>query len=408
MTISNASPSGSYTVTVTATDNCGATSSATFLLTVSGPQITGLIPSTVCQNSDPSPVTITGLRFTADTLVLWNGVARAATFVDAERLRVMPSFEDLTSPRQIAVRVADPSGTAFPGTAVFTVLADQTPPVVMAPEPIAIVESLVKELGGTGEHGATSLTSLELAEFLSLARATDECSPADSLGVRFSDGRAVTGEAIFPPGISTVEFLFADRTGNIGAGGSMVTVYRLGSLIEPSSAPGLADYLLLMNVLAGNAFLGSARYPAPAAAADVNRDGTIDRDDLRAFEGYLVGGTEPRRRRPVIRERPYNALYPIRIDPAGMIGAFRATIRFDPARVSAASVVAAGSVFSLRSTPLSIANQAGKLIIIGAITGTVGPSGPLEVATIRFAEFAAGGVASVRTESLEITPPLAP
>ncbi|HNG31486.1 MAG TPA: putative Ig domain-containing protein, partial [Blastocatellia bacterium] len=51
VTISNAGPSGTYTVTVTVTDNCGATAQQTFTLTVNGAPTLGPIPLSIAQGT---------------------------------------------------------------------------------------------------------------------------------------------------------------------------------------------------------------------------------------------------------------------------------------------------------------------------------------------------------------------
>ncbi|HUP50350.1 MAG TPA: hypothetical protein VNA04_16355 [Thermoanaerobaculia bacterium] len=412
VTIGNAGPSGSYTVTVTAADDCGATSTSSFLLTVLGPAILGLSPDVTCQNGEPPAIIVAGARFTPQTRVLWNGTSRVTTFLDPARLLLALDASDLAMPGQAVVRVGEPGGAPSPESVLFTVVEDSTPPRVAAPLPVAVADTLSEGLGDSGAAGATAATSPSLRAFLDQATAEDDCSAVSAPAVQMAGGAPVFDHTVFPPGRSDVEFLFHDRSGNIGAGPSAVTVYRLGALIAPTAVPGLADFLLLLNVLDGHAALGTPSHPAPPAAADVNRDGRVDANDRRMFESYLTGATAstpPSRRRAVGPAAPPPIVHRVHVESAGRVGAFRVTLRLDPALVRVVSVqpgTASAFASSLRATPAASANESGRLVILGAVTGSDGPSGALEVAVVELLEIAPAGAASVRTESVEIVPPL--
>jgi uncharacterized protein (TIGR03437 family) len=101
ITVQNAGPRDNFTVTVTALDNCQATSTTTFLLAVGQPNpvpsITTANPNLIAVGSPGSVVTLTGTNFVPDSKVLWNNSQRVTTFVSTQELKVALTAQDLAT-----------------------------------------------------------------------------------------------------------------------------------------------------------------------------------------------------------------------------------------------------------------------------------------------------------------------
>jgi hypothetical protein len=402
ITIAGAGPAGDHTITVTATDDCGAVATAALTVSVPVVSIAELSPAGACQNAPPLELAVVGSGFQPGMRVLWNGTPRPTTFAGPARLAISVTAADLAAAAVVSIAIANGAGASLTPSIPFTIASDATAPAVDVPAPIALVESLTDRISSAGPHGATPATSARLRAFLAAAGATDFCSAVRDLGAS-ANGVPVGDATLFAPGTTPVLFAFADATGNTGTGESAVTVWRYGSLVAPGRDPGAADLLVLANVVAGRIALESARFPAPAAAADLDHDGTIDALDLALFHDYLDPASEPLpgpRRRMIVRTGPGDpSTYPLTIDsPGATLGAFVATVRFDPARVELVAVEpgSAGEFErALEATAPAAANRTGVLIVAGAQTSAASPRGSVEVARLRFREVAAGGLASV-------------
>ncbi|MBX7222871.1 MAG: hypothetical protein K1Y36_23180 [Blastocatellia bacterium] len=109
---------GTFTITVTATDNCGATTSTSFTLGTTpfqkGPFITSISPTSGTRGSS---VTITGGNFSQVTSVLFNGAA--ATFTIDSSTQITATVPNTASTGPIVVNAAGGSSATGP---TFTVI----------------------------------------------------------------------------------------------------------------------------------------------------------------------------------------------------------------------------------------------------------------------------------------------
>ncbi len=233
VTVTNAGPSGVYTVTVTATDNCGATSTATFQLTVnSNPTIVAAGPLTRTQGAPAtvSPIaTVNDADQPANTLAVnvnggssatVNGVTVSGITVNAAgQVSATVGASCGASNASFTLRVTDSFGAFATATLTVNVLTETTPPVI---NPIANVVA-------TLPNG--SATSMPVT--FPLPTATDNCG---SVTVTTTP---VSG-SIFQLGTTTVNVTATDSNGNTATATFTVTVqYPFSGFSGRVESPGV-------------------------------------------------------------------------------------------------------------------------------------------------------------------------
>lgn len=127
ISIANAGPRERYTVTVTATDNCQATSSTSFVLSVGQPNpiptLTSVSPNIIAVRTQGTTLTVRGLGFLPETKVLWNDSVRATTFVSATELTAVITPQDLATIGTASVAVQSPGpGGGKSGTLLVSIV----------------------------------------------------------------------------------------------------------------------------------------------------------------------------------------------------------------------------------------------------------------------------------------------
>jgi uncharacterized protein (TIGR03437 family) len=150
LTVNNPAPVGSYNLTITATDNCGAMASRNAVLTVVPPvAITTLDPNTKQAQSGDFTLMVNGSGFTANSKVRWNGGDRTTTFNSATKLTAtIPAADiNLTTAGTANITVFDPAaGGITSNIASFT---------ITAPNPVPAITSLNPATALAGDAGFT-------------------------------------------------------------------------------------------------------------------------------------------------------------------------------------------------------------------------------------------------------------
>lgn len=141
----------------------GGLSSASIVLNVTsntGAMISTLDPSFAAVGSPPFTLQVIGMNFFPQSIVTFDGVPRATTFVSSLHLTVDVTTGDLASPRQIAVAVVNPGGiTSAPANLTIASI----PPVIQSLAPstaIAGDAGFVLTVTGSG-FSATSIVNVK-------------------------------------------------------------------------------------------------------------------------------------------------------------------------------------------------------------------------------------------------------
>ncbi len=144
VSISGAQPVGTHTITIRATDGCGGITDASFTLTVNGPTITSLNPSSTQQNSSNVLVTVNGTNFVPGSVIVYNGSNHATTFGNGTTLTMTLSASDTAVAGTKTVTVVNSPGAGGTSNSVlFTI----------DPAGICNSQSVNVSPGGTG-HAA--------------------------------------------------------------------------------------------------------------------------------------------------------------------------------------------------------------------------------------------------------------
>ncbi|HEV7766444.1 MAG TPA: Ig-like domain repeat protein, partial [Thermoanaerobaculia bacterium] len=385
--------------------------------------LSSIAPQSICQGAPPFTLTVHGSGFDATTRVRWNGDTRTPTLVDAGTLILEIATADVDTSSDIEVTVLDAGNNPVANPQTFTVAADVTAPVVVAPPPITVAQSVCSPDG----PGARASDVPALLAFLQSATATDECSVPIALTPQL-DGFDIDEDTVFPGGTSDVSFRFIDRAGNITPAVSQVTVQLFGDLSSDGNVDA-SDRLILENYLVGNLQQGTAPFIAPLSAADLNGDGNVDSTDSLLLANQLVGNIDclrtnragadsasasidaslAGRRRAVRPPSATEVAFPVRIDLTGVrideqpatLGSYVVRVTFDPDRVRVRSV-RGGATPQFAATPAateaSVANHSGVLRISGVQLDRYAPIGLIEVAQVRLIEIAPDGLSSVTLE----------
>ena len=206
-------PTGTTTVTYSATNSAGTTTGTQTVTVLEDPNISPTIdaPANLTVNTGPD-------------------AAFCGTFVGDATLGVATANDNC--PGFVVTRAGVPAGNNFPvGTTTITytvtdrvgntaqdtqtvTVIDNTPPVVTPPGPVTL---------NTGP-GATScsVTVSDLNATLGIASATDNC-PAPAGGFVINRGGVPAGN-VFPVGTTTLTYSTVDANGNTGSAQQVVTV----------------------------------------------------------------------------------------------------------------------------------------------------------------------------------------
>ena len=143
--INNAGPPGVYPVSVTATDNCGATTVASFKLTVislnPSPTITSLSPASVFAGNGGFSLTINGTNFVNGSVVRWNGQDRITGFISVNKLSALITAADIASAGSASVTVFNPApGGGLSNATAFAIngQADLAVTQSFSPSPVGV------------------------------------------------------------------------------------------------------------------------------------------------------------------------------------------------------------------------------------------------------------------------------
>lgn len=79
------------------------------------PGLTSVSPSTVARNSGNQYLTVAGSGFMPGAVILWNGVARTTTFIDATHLQFAVAAADVAAPQTVSLTAENPGSTASTG-----------------------------------------------------------------------------------------------------------------------------------------------------------------------------------------------------------------------------------------------------------------------------------------------------
>jgi hypothetical protein len=168
------------------------------------------------------------------------------------------------------------------GSATVTVAPDGTAPVVAAPAPVTVTQSLCCGITFAGASGATNAA---VQTFLSAGSATEECTTATRLAPQVGGGDADSATC-FSTGTTNVTFRFQDVAGNVGTALSSVTVRTFGDL-DVDGTIGASDLVILRGYLNLALSPGTPPFLAPSALADLNHDATVDATDMVLLRSYL-------------------------------------------------------------------------------------------------------------------------
>jgi len=143
LTVNNAGPSGTYDLTLTATDNCGLTATRNAQLKVVAPLvITSLDPATKQAQSGEFTLMVNGSGFTANSKVLWNGAERVTAFGSATKLSAtIPATDlNLNAAGSANITVTDPvAGGLISNTATFNITAPNPVPAITTLNPSTVL-----------------------------------------------------------------------------------------------------------------------------------------------------------------------------------------------------------------------------------------------------------------------------
>lgn len=116
----------------------GVSAAVAFAIVYPKPTITSLSPSKTGAGSNPTEVTVTGTKFFASSVVTFNGVASATTFVDDKHVKATLTVAQLAVAGTIDVKVVNstPGGGANDGTNTITV--ENGVPKINAFQPAAV------------------------------------------------------------------------------------------------------------------------------------------------------------------------------------------------------------------------------------------------------------------------------
>ena len=113
--------------------NPGSTPSnaSTFTVTFApAPTISNIAPAAASAGGSGFTITVTGANFNAGSIVLWNGVSLATTFLGSTQLTAQVPASRIAMPGSVSVSVSNAEGAANAAAVVFTIATPAAPSVV--------------------------------------------------------------------------------------------------------------------------------------------------------------------------------------------------------------------------------------------------------------------------------------
>ncbi len=184
LTITNAGPSGAYTINVTVTDNCGATVQQTFTLTVNTPPTISAVAASRQQGSPASNATIANIGDVdqaANTLTVAvnNGASATVTGVTVSNLVIAANgavsadvVADCTAANAaFTLKVTDNNGATATATLNVTVTANTAPVLTYGNQTVVAAGALtVNPATGPSDNGSVaSVTVLSVTPAMTTA-----------------------------------------------------------------------------------------------------------------------------------------------------------------------------------------------------------------------------------------------
>ncbi len=300
LTVNNAGPVGTRTVTVTATDTCGATAVKTFQLSVVAPlAITSLVPNTIQAKGAGFFLLVNGSGFTANSRVRWNGADRTTTVGSSMFLTAtIPATDiNLDAAGSANITVFDTGTALTSNTQVFTITAPNPVPTVTTLSPTTVLvggAAFPLLVNGTNFVSGAQVTvngvaraAMRLSAIqLSVAISAADIANAGVLtltAVNPAPGGGASNSVTLPINNPVPGALTLNPTSVIaGSGSAMVTV--TGTNFRPNSA------VRVNGTARTTMFVSASELKANLDAADVLNAGTLK---FTVFTAEPGGGLSP-------------------------------------------------------------------------------------------------------------------
>lgn len=243
---------GTSTVTVFSPSPGGGSSNAvTFAINQQSrplPRITLLAPNNALAGTPGIELTVTGTNFATDSVVRWNGQARATTFVNSTQLKAQITVDDLASVGNALVTVfTPPAGGGESNTLTFAINTPPNPaPVIVSISPGTVgagTGAFVLTVNGTGFvngstvqfNGANRVTTFVSATQLTAQILAEDIAGANGPSIRVvspAPGGGTSNEVILTvvnpvPSISSLQPSAIAE----GSAGQQLTVIGTGFVI---------------------------------------------------------------------------------------------------------------------------------------------------------------------------------
>lgn len=239
----------------------------------SGPVITTLVPSNAATGDAPFTLTVNGSNFVEQSIVTIDGTPRTTTFVSPTQLRVPITASDLSSPREMAVSVLNPDGSA--STAVGLIVSN-VPPTITSLSPN---QAIAADSGFTLVIAGTGLNANSVVKLDGVIRPTTFDPATGNLLV------SITAADLAAP--QTIAVTVTGPGGTSAVSNLSVLAPRITS-ITPSSIAAGSDNVTL--TVTGVAFLPTSKivYLGVPRDTTVNEDGSLS-TVLRASDLSITG-----------------------------------------------------------------------------------------------------------------------
>ncbi|MGA2983148.1 MAG: DUF4038 domain-containing protein, partial [Terriglobia bacterium] len=183
LSVADQATAGSYAVVVTNPTPGGGASSATFAVTNSGPNLTGLSPSSTVAGAGAQTLTLRGSNFLSTSTVTYNGVAHTPTFVSASELTIALSVADQATAGSYAVVETNPTPGGGTSSATFAVTNPAPTLTSLSPSSgVAGAAAQTLSINGTNFVASSTVTYNGVAHtptFVSASELTITLSVAD-------------------------------------------------------------------------------------------------------------------------------------------------------------------------------------------------------------------------------------
>jgi uncharacterized protein (TIGR03437 family) len=255
ITINNAGPPGNYTVTVTATDNCGATSTATFNLIVNGPP---MITGQTITRQQGSPGATATIATVGDDLTAAGGlvvtVSSPATGISITNIAnnngtitatVAADCTATTGANNVGLTVTDGGGLTATANLIVNVTVN-TPPVLSYASSHAVVAGgslTINPVNGPADNGAVASVAVQ------------SISPNVFTGtISVSNTGVVSISNASPAGDFTVTIAVTDNCNTTSTASFNLSVSRNVRLVTTSGAAGGIASVPVELIAQGNEF----------------------------------------------------------------------------------------------------------------------------------------------------------